>query len=93
MLDQAGVVVATIEDARNLISSEPRIDGAIIDVNLGGEPVYPVAALLIERRVPLVFTTCYDGTSLLGRSTAVASCDKPTTVMSITQATGRVTHN
>jgi two-component sensor histidine kinase/DNA-binding response OmpR family regulator len=39
-------------------------DCAILDVNLGGEPVYPVADLLRERKVPFVFVTGYDDKGL-----------------------------
>ena len=35
------------------------VDVAILDVNLNGEMVFPVADLLIERGVPIVFTTGY----------------------------------
>ncbi len=32
---------------------------AILDVNLNGELIFPVADLLIERGVPVIFTTGY----------------------------------
>ena len=35
------------------------LDGAILDVNLGGEEVYPVAQCLTDRGVPIVFCTGY----------------------------------
>src|SRR6185437_555671 len=36
------------------------LDGAILDVNLGGgETIYPVADLLVARGVPFVFATGY----------------------------------
>jgi DNA-binding NarL/FixJ family response regulator len=35
------------------------IDMAILDVNLNGEPSYPVAAMLRSRGVPLVFSSGY----------------------------------
>ena len=35
------------------------IDGGIIDVNLGGEFVYPVADVLVARNIPFVFVTGY----------------------------------
>ncbi|MDR6787139.1 DNA-binding response OmpR family regulator [Sphingomonas sp. BE138] len=95
-LDEAGAVVlgpvGTVEDALAMARSEQRIDGAILDVNLGGEAAYPVADVLIARGVPLVFTTGYDGTSLPDRFKAVARCEKPTTIRLITQAIGRVLH-
>jgi two-component sensor histidine kinase/DNA-binding response OmpR family regulator len=38
------------------------IDGAILDVNLGGEMVFPLARLLAERSVPMIFLTGYEKT-------------------------------
>ena len=35
------------------------IDGALLDVNLGGEMVYPVAEALAKRGVPFAFATGY----------------------------------
>ena len=34
-------------------------DIAILDVNLAGEPIYPVAEALTERNLPFVFSTGY----------------------------------
>ncbi|GAA3267429.1 hypothetical protein GCM10020258_37660 [Sphingomonas yabuuchiae] len=53
--------VGTLREALEMARSERRIDGAILDVNLGGDLAYPVADILIERRIPLIFTTGYDG--------------------------------
>ncbi len=35
------------------------VDLAILDVNVAGEPIYPVAEALVQRRVPFVFSTGY----------------------------------
>jgi CheY-like chemotaxis protein len=35
------------------------LDVAILDVNIAGEPIYPVAAALVERKVPFIFSTGY----------------------------------
>jgi CheY-like chemotaxis protein len=35
------------------------LDGAILDVNLGGEKVYPVAEALAARGIPFIFATGY----------------------------------
>ena len=40
-------------------SGEPAPDGAVLDVNIGGEMVFPVAEQLRERGVPFVFATGY----------------------------------
>jgi len=37
-----------------------RIDGAVLDVNLGGELVFPLAKVLADRAIPLVFLTGYE---------------------------------
>jgi CheY-like chemotaxis protein len=34
-------------------------DGAILDVNVAGEQVYPVAKILIRRSIPFIFSTGY----------------------------------
>ena len=39
--------------------STGRVDVALLDVNLGGTPIYPVANLLAERGIPFVFMTGY----------------------------------
>jgi DNA-binding response OmpR family regulator len=44
-------------DGLALIASGGQIDAAILDVNLGRENSYPVAATLQERGVPIAFAT------------------------------------
>jgi CheY-like chemotaxis protein len=41
-----------------------RIDLAVLDVNLGGEEAFPVAAALAQRGVPFVFSTGYGSAGL-----------------------------
>jgi CheY-like chemotaxis protein len=36
-----------------------RIDVALLDVNLGGSPIYPVAQTLADRGIPFLFMTGY----------------------------------
>lgn len=47
------------------------LDGAILDVNVGSEKVFPVAEVLTARGVPIVFATGY-GTC--GLDSAYAGC-------------------
>jgi CheY-like chemotaxis protein len=35
------------------------VDLAILDVNVAGEPIYPVAEALVRRQIPFVFSTGY----------------------------------
>jgi two-component sensor histidine kinase len=52
-------------------------DCAILDVNLGGEPVYPVADLLKDRNVPFIFVTGYDDKGLDPRYANAPVLQKP----------------
>lgn len=45
--------------ALEMAETLPRIDFAVLDVNIGGEKVYPVAERLRSRAVPVVFATGY----------------------------------
>lgn len=74
------------------IRSEPRIDGAVLDLNLGGDSALPAADLLMERAVPLVFTTGYDATSIPKRYGHIARCEKPVSIAKLARAIGRVIH-
>ncbi len=62
LLEHAGVEIvgasATVAGLCRLIETTPA-DIAILDVNLSGEMVFPAADLLIERGVPVIFTTGY----------------------------------
>ena len=53
------------------------IDGAIIDINLGGEFVYPVADVLVARKIPFVFVTGYGVESIESRFGSVPIVKKP----------------
>ena len=53
------------------------IDAGIVDVNLGGELVYPVADVLVARQIPFVFVTGYGSESIDGRFGYVPVVKKP----------------
>ena len=40
------------------------MDVALLDVNIGGQNVFPVAEILDSRHVPYIFLTGYDGNAL-----------------------------
>jgi CheY-like chemotaxis protein len=50
--------VARLATALDAAASEG-FDAAVLDVNLGGQAVYPVPEVLDARRVPFVFVTAY----------------------------------
>jgi DNA-binding response OmpR family regulator len=78
--------VSTIEHALALLDDQVRPDGAILDVNLGGEPVYPLADALIGRGIPLIFTTGYDASALPERFARFARLEKPINIRRLTAA-------
>jgi DNA-binding NtrC family response regulator len=66
--DLGGAVAASasrLDRARQIVedSSIP-LDLAVLDVNIGGEAVFPLASLLSERRVPFAFSTGYGNEGL-----------------------------
>ncbi|WP_267394585.1 MULTISPECIES: response regulator [unclassified Sphingomonas] len=91
-LAEVGAVVVgpapSLAAALRLIATEPPLDGAVLDINLAGEVVYPVADLLIERGVRLVFATGYDASAILTRYAGIPRCEKPVSMRKLAQAIG-----
>jgi len=50
--------VPRVEQGLGLLA-ERELDGAVLDINLGAETCFPIAAALQERRVPFLFLTGY----------------------------------
>ncbi len=62
MLEDFGCkVVGAAENLNAALSlaGSQEADLAILDVNLGGQSIYPVADVLRERQVPIIFATGY----------------------------------
>ena len=80
-LEEAGAEVlgpvASVKDAEELISSDPVIDAALLDVNVRGEQIFAVADQLAERGVPFVFATGYDQASIPDRYSDRPCLEKP----------------
>ena len=66
----------SVSDALRAIDDKAP-DVAILDVNLGGEFVYPVADRLLERGIPFVFVTGYGRESVDQRYAFVQILEKP----------------
>jgi DNA-binding LytR/AlgR family response regulator len=81
-LESLGVEVigpaASVEEALSLaITNSDRLDGAVLDINVRNERVYPVADLLTAHGVPFVFTTGYDAVAVPTAYACVPRCEKP----------------
>jgi CheY-like chemotaxis protein len=57
--------------------SELTIDGAMLDVNLGGEQVFPIADALRGRHIPFLFATGYGAQGLAPRYAGYPVIAKP----------------
>ncbi|WP_313605222.1 response regulator [Rhizobium sp.] len=82
-------MVGTCEEALAFLDGEPPIDGAVLDINLGGEYAYPVADCLMDLQVPFLFATGFDATSIPARFEDIPRCEKPIDVFKVVQAIGR----
>lgn len=67
-----------VAEALQLIESEA-IDVAVLDINIAGELVWPVAAALAERNVPFVLASanCHDPQMVLPAFADTPCFDKP----------------
>jgi len=82
MLDDIGCIVVevagTVSRGLALVADEAlAVDGAILDVNLGGEKVYPVAEALRARDVPFIFSTGYGIDGIAAEFAHVPALAKP----------------
>jgi len=83
----------SLDAAQKLIDSEPEIDAAVLDVDVGGHDVFPVASRLVERGVPIVFHTGHGSREELDALfPGAVTCTKPTLpaelVMQLRRLTG-----
>ncbi len=80
-LEHAGAVVLgpvpSVEEALELLAGEADLDGAVLDINLNGEKVFPVVDALAARGIPFLFATGYSGSDVPPAYRSVARCEKP----------------
>lgn len=68
--------VGTVTDALELLHYAD-IQGAVLDINLRGERVYPVADVLEQKQVPFVFASGYGEELEPNAYTDIPRCIKP----------------
>src|SRR4051812_31608679 len=81
-LGEVGVIVVgpagTVKAALEFVEADgAKLDGAVLDINLRGERVYPVAEALAARAIPFIFTSGYDGDGIPSEYGKVPRCEKP----------------
>ncbi|MGH8236411.1 MAG: response regulator [Steroidobacteraceae bacterium] len=76
----------TIESAFELLRPCPRLDIALLDVEVEGSFIFDVADELVKREVPIIFTTGYERSEIPPRFHAARHCEKPVGIAAIARA-------
>lgn len=76
----------TLEQALRLASTANDLQGAILDMNLSGKEIFPVADILLQRKVPFVFATGYGTAALPERFSSIVQIEKPVAITVLRQA-------
>lgn len=96
MLDELGYEVvgsaSTIAEALSVLEQESP-DCAILDVNLSGVYVYPVAEALRERAIPYAFSTGYGKAALRKEDVGTPVLQKPFRIDQLASALTEMIHS
>lgn len=80
--------VGSIDAALEL--ADTTLDAAVLDMNLGGVSVLPVAERLGARGIPFVFSTGYDASAMPAAFAHIPRCEKPFSFRALEQVLCRV---
>lgn len=75
----------SLDEAFSLLSGEDPPDIAVLDINLNGQLVYPVADLLRSRDIPLLFCTGYESPDHADRYQGCPVIRKPTNLQALSE--------
>ena len=78
--------ISTVEEALSVVAQETQLDAALLDVNVAGVHVFPVAQALKDKGVPFVFSTGYGEGGLPDEWRGQATIQKPFTEDAVQQA-------
>lgn len=70
---------SSLARAMAMLKSAENVDFGVLDLNLGGELIYPLADALAARDVPFMFTTGYGEDAIPPRFDHVVRLEKPAT--------------
>lgn len=77
---------ATVEDGLRLAAGDEPVDAALLDVNVAGRQVFPIAEALKARGVPFVFSTGYGEGGLPDQWRGLPTLQKPFTEAAVRDA-------
>ncbi|MCH4547337.1 response regulator [Rhizobium changzhiense] len=84
-------IASNLEDAMTRVR-EDDFDVALLDVNLRGEKVFPVAEELLLRQMPFAFTTGYGADGIRHDLRAVPVAAKPFSARELSEVLARALH-
>jgi len=76
----------TVEEGLALVQADEPLDAALLDVNVAGEKVFPIADALRDRGVPFVFSTGYGEAGLPDHWRGHPTLQKPFSEYAVEQA-------
>lgn len=89
-LEDAGAEVlgpaADLDGALSLLAAGPAPDAAILDIDLDGTMVFPLAEALRRGGIPFVFATGYDDWAIPARYAGLPRLEKPLDVRQLVRA-------
>jgi CheY-like chemotaxis protein len=77
---------STVDEGLNFVADGETLDAALLDVNVAGTQVFPVARALKDRGVPFVFSTGYGEGGLPDEWRGQSTIQKPFTEAAIRDA-------
>ncbi len=77
---------ATVDEGLAMVAGEESLDAALLDVNVAGREVFPIAEALTARGVPFIFSTGYGEGGLPDAWRGHTTVQKPFTEAAIRNA-------
>ncbi|WP_375449991.1 response regulator [uncultured Devosia sp.] len=84
--------IGNLDKAMERLDKVPGIVGAILDVDVQGEMVFPLADELSRRNLPYIFATGYDQSAVPERYAHVPRFTKPTDITALASALLEAVH-
>ncbi|RZJ83344.1 MAG: response regulator [Brevundimonas sp.] len=82
--------ISNVDEALSVLAETTDLDAALLDVNVAGQQVFPVAEALKARGVPFVFSTGYGEGGLPDEWRGQTTIQKPFTEATIQDALTRI---
>jgi|tagenome__1003787_1003787.scaffolds.fasta_scaffold20965500_4 CheY-like chemotaxis protein len=82
--------VANIDEALQILDGGYPLDGAVLDVNVRDQMIFPIARGLTSRQIPFVFTTGYDETTIGPEFAHIPVWEKPIDVAAMVRGLGEL---